>query len=164
MVGQSQLQLNTDKSSLSILGTSSVHDWESKVNTYTVTGQINGNQIKNLKVEIITKSIKSGKSIMDSKTYDALLEDKFPKIIFEANALNINNQSVNGKGKLTLAGQTKDIQLKGKVTTYANGILKVEGTHQLVMSQYDITPPTAMFGSLVTGDEVTIKYNLDFTY
>lgn len=163
-MGQSQLNLNKEKSSIMIYGTSSVHDWESEAKQYTITGTKDDQSIKNLKVTIKTESIKSGKSIMDDKTYDALLKDKYPNIIFQAGELKIAGSKVSGTGKLTLAGKSKSVAINGKVISNSNNQIQIEGSNKVNMTEYGIEPPTAMFGSLVTGEEVTIKYNITLNY
>ncbi|MBU2913746.1 MULTISPECIES: YceI family protein [Reichenbachiella] len=164
LAGQTQLKLNKEKSSITIFGTSTVHDWESTVNTFDIRGDKDGNSIKNLKVTMVTKSIKSGKSIMDGKTYDALLEEDHPQITLQADQLTISDGKVTGSGKLALAGQTKTIAISGKVISDNNSQIHIQGANKIDMTQYGIEPPTAMFGSLITGDEVTIKYDIKFQY
>lgn len=156
----SELKLDKSRSSLSILGTSSVHDWESVVNEFSVSGNIDGKSITSLKVEVVVKSIESGKGIMDNKTYDALLEKDFPEIVFEAPFLEIEGENISGDGTLSLAGQSQKMTINAKILTSSETELKVGGEVKVTMSEYGITPPTAMFGTLKTGDKVTIKYEL----
>ncbi|MEP5612284.1 MAG: YceI family protein [Cyclobacteriaceae bacterium] len=153
-----ELELDKSKSTMSILGTSSIHDWESIVNDFSVTGLINSQFITGLQVQVVVKSIESGKGIMDNKTYDALLEKDFPKILFKAPSLEIKGESIEGSGTLSLAGQSQEITIEAQVLYSSGTELKVGGEVNLSMSDFGITPPTAMFGTLKTGDDVTIKY------
>lgn len=159
-VGQTGITLNKDKSSMQITGTSSLHDWESEVDDFSVKGNINENVIDGLEVTVQTKSIKSGKSIMDDKTHDALKAKKHPSIVFKSDKLTINGNKVTGKGTLSLAGQSKPISLNADVVSQTAGAMQVKGAVDLKMTDFGIDPPTAMFGTLQTGDDISIKYDI----
>lgn len=157
-----QWDFKTTPSSLNtiqVLGTSTVHDWESNVGDFTVAGTVNDDQITGLKVTVAAKSIKSGKSIMDDKTYEALKADQYANIQFSAKSLKVANGKINGEGTLTLVGVTKPVTISATSVAQDKGF-KISGTTELNMSDFGIEPPTAMFGSLKTGDAVTIKYEL----
>lgn len=164
-----QAQYEIKDKQMAIQGTSNLHDWESKVNTVKAGGDIQLEAgvlkgIKSLSVEIPVTSIKSPKgSIMDKKTYDALKSDKHPNISFKlakVNSLNKTGDSyaINATGNLTIAGVTKsvDLTVTGKVA--ADGSVKFEGSKKLKMTDFGIQPPTALMGTMKTGDEVTIKF------
>lgn len=151
---------DANNSIIAINGTSSVHDWTSHIEEFTVAGTVNDNSITGLDVVVKTQSIKSGKSIMDDKTYEALDSKKHPVIRFTAETLAIQNGSIKGTGQLTLAGVTKSLPLLATTSTMADGSLKVTGKVQVNMTEFGIEPPTAMFGTLTTGAEVTIDYQL----
>tara|TARA_Y100000310_G_scaffold344159_1_gene455439 strand:+ start:764 stop:1264 length:501 start_codon:yes stop_codon:yes gene_type:complete len=159
IAGQGTFEANTSKSEFLVKGTSTVHDWESVINEYTVKGALNDQTINNLHVSVVSKSIKSGKSIMDDKTYEALEAKEYPNIIFKANELTINDGKINGKGILSLVGKEKEVPFTATTKQLGDGQLQVSGQVNLVMSEFGIEPPTAMFGTLTTGDEVTIEYN-----
>lgn len=144
---------------IQILGTSNLHDWETNAGKFTVAGTVNNGEINNLAVTVETKSIDSGKSIMNDKTYEALKGDEFATITFKAASLKIVNGKIEGQGNLTLAGVTKPIKLTATSVAQAKGY-KISGTAAVDMTQFGIEPPTAMFGSLTTGNQVTIKYDL----
>lgn len=154
------IKLNPEKSSLQVLGTSSVHDWESEVNKFSIRGKLIDDKITNLDVQVQTESIKSGKSIMDDKTYEALEAKKHPVIRFSADQLSITGKKIKGSGTLSLAGKSKPIVIEANLLTMNEKEIQLEGVVNLRMSEFGIEPPTAMFGSLKTGDEVTIKYEI----
>jgi polyisoprenoid-binding protein YceI len=157
-----EIKLITSESKLIIEGTSTIHDWESVVETYSITGSIQNKNLTDVNVVVKSKSIKSGKSIMDDKTYDALKEDQFPEIIFKAKTLSINENKIAGFGTLEIAGVSKQKELEAIITNQTATELKVKGTVAIKMSEFGIEPPTAMFGSITTGDEIFITYELKF--
>jgi len=156
--------LNSSESSLIIQGTSSVHDWESKVEDFDIEITLTDADLANLNIESLVllakaKSIKSGKRIMDKKILSALKEEDFPNIRFELTEVQSTNEdSTNVFGMLTMAGNSQEVMVVGKISTWENGI-KITGNKKLLMSDFEIEPPTAMLGTLKTGDEVTIEFN-----
>ena len=100
---------------------------------------------------------------MDDKTQEALKSKKFPKIIFKANELDLTDGKVSGPGTLTIAGESRPFQIEAKALNQSNNNLLIKGEAKLKMSDYGVDPPTAMFGTLTTGDEVTIQYEILLT-
>jgi hypothetical protein len=46
------------------------------------------------------------------------------------------------------------------VTSQDDGSLLVKGTATLLMTDYNMEPPTAMFGTVKAGDEIKVTINL----
>ena len=65
-------------------------------------------------------------------------------------------------GYLTIAGTKKliDLTFDAKVT---GDKITLTGDHQTKMTDFKVDPPTAMFGTITTGDEVNIKFQTVFT-
>ncbi|WP_367391247.1 YceI family protein [Lewinella sp. LCG006] len=158
------------KSDFSISGTSNLHDWESAVTKVSWRGTFSFSdgvlsELSDVKVNIPVDGITSTKGrIMDGKTHTALKAEEHPNIVFTLTSANITNNSnkstVAAKGKLTVAGVTKTINLQVLFTPLADGQCQVTGTYPMKMTDYGIEPPTALLGTLTTGDDVTIKFNL----
>ncbi|MCC7245438.1 MAG: YceI family protein [Saprospiraceae bacterium] len=157
--------------SLAIQGTSNLHDWESTAKTMNGTGsmQTEGGKLKaiqSLYVEIPVKSIKSTKgSIMDGKTYDALKSGSNPNIIFKLERVSGLTQSggnydIKATGSLTIAGASKQIDLNVRGTQNGAGSFTFSGSKSLKMTDFNIKPPTALFGTLTTGDDVKIVFSV----
>ena len=166
VVKAQSLKIVPQGSSVTIFGTSTIHDWESKVEQPIVDLVVNNaKQIQTLVVKIQVRSIKSGKGLMDTKTYDAFNADKNPTITFqlsEPTPLKISGKDVEAvlTGNLTMAGVTKKISFKttGKIT--GDNVYKFVGSVPLKMTDYNMKPPTAMLGTMKTGDAITIKFDI----
>jgi len=156
------------KTEASVVGTSSLHDWESEVENVSGSGDFlieNSavTEIKNLNIVFKSKSIESGKSKMNSLTYDALMADQFPNIVFKLNSVeNISGSQITASGNLTIAKQTKAITVKGVVQVNDNSIT-ITGNKKIDMTQYGIDPPTAMFGAITVGKDVNVLYTIQLT-
>ena len=148
---------------LTIQGTSNVHDWESEATQVIVKGNFqmeNGNLIKaeGISVKVPVLSIKSEKGkTMDNKTYDALLAETHPDILFTGSQITVNGTDIVATGTLTIAGQTKPATLKAKWNKVSGGV-QVHGSYPLKMTDFGISPPTALMGTMKTRDDVTIEY------
>lgn len=158
----------TQNSTVLILGTSNVHDWEMKVTKINSELTLNSTkQINSLVVKIPVISIKSGKGIMDNKTYDAFDSKKNPNIIFqltEASTVKLSDKESEFTliGNVTMAGETRKISFKtfGKITK--SGDYQLKGSVPLKMTDFKMKPPTAMLGAMKTGDAITIKFEVSY--
>ncbi len=166
---QNGYALLLDSSSVVIKGTSSLHDWESNAEviqgTSTLTIDETGalTTISELVFNVEVESIKSGKSIMDGKTYGALKAKKHPQILFSLTEVSeITADSIFATGELTIAGKTKTVELAATYLVGEDGSLKVIGSEKILMTDYGMKPPKAMLGTLKTGDEVEVVYNVTY--
>ena len=166
---QTKYQFLTN-SKISIAGTSTLHDWT--MDSDKVTGEadieVSGNQIlsiSDVKLEIPVESLKSGKSAMDKNAYEALKSGKHPKISFklkgfEPIAATGGTSVLEVNGHLTIAGKTRPETILVKYRTDKAGNLLITGSKELKMTDYGVTPPEVMFGSVKTGNDITITFNL----
>lgn len=140
------------KSTMSIQGTSNVHDWESKINTVGVSGALetSGTELKSitsLNITIPVKSIKSTKgSIMDEKTWNALKAKKHPTATYRLSKVNSIKKSgtsyiVSTQGNLAVAGKTKHITLTAIAKPLGNGKFRFTGNKKLRMTMFGIDTP-----------------------
>lgn len=166
---QGTLQLRSVEFTIS--GTSSLHDWTSASTTAKVSGDLNVEKgilvdIPALQLSIPVTSIKSEKGkVMDNKTHGALLSDKYPNITFKLQAINSidtngNEAKIKATGLLTIAGASKTVQLTVKGLNEGNGTFRFTGSKALKMTDFGIDPPTALLGTLKTGDDITVAFNL----
>jgi uncharacterized membrane protein len=155
---------------MTVSGTSTLHDWVSDVTKVQSDAQVQWNEgrlasIEKLTVRIPAESIVSTKGrIMDNKTYEALKSEEHPNISFQLQTADVQfkdgHYTIQSKGLLTVAGLRKSIRLTTIAQPVAGGGLTFTGAYTLKMTDYDIEPPTALMGSIKTGDEVTIDYSL----
>ena len=157
-----------------IEGTSTLHDWVSEVTKVKSDAKLafegqRLKQIDQLSVTIPVKSIESTKGrIMDNKTYDALKSKSHPNISFKLKSAKVTptgtkSVRVNATGALTIAGATRTVELVANGKPASDEAITFSGSKQLRMSDYNIEQPTALLGTIETGNEVTIRYQLTLT-
>ena len=164
------LQRNLVQSELIINGTSTLHDWDSKAETVTAVLLFNAddNQIEKLNLDVEVASIKNskGSSTMDKIMRKSLKESQFPTISYEfKNAQVINNSkeelSMKLFGILTIAGKTNKVEINTAIDKDDQNVT-LKGNHTFKMTDFDVEPPKALFGTIQTGDEITIDFLVKF--
>lgn len=157
--------------SLVIKGTSNLHDWQSTANEVRANGSLSADasglkSIQSLYVEIPVKTIKSTKgSIMDNKTYDALNSNSHPNITYKLERITSMNAragvyDINTSGYLSIAGATNKIDMYVQGKMGGDGSITFSGSKKLKMTDYKIKPPTALMGTMTTGDQVEIVFQV----
>ncbi|MEL4307923.1 YceI family protein [Joostella sp. CR20] len=160
---QDKYEVNASK--LSVTGTSTVHDWECVANEST--GAIEAvvtdgvlTKVTDFNFALTVKKLESGKSGMDKKMYDALKEDDNPTITFKIDQVLENASGITAfKGNMNIAGTSKSFTAPVEATVSGDAI-QLKGEKTFLLTDFNIEPPTAMFGAINTGDEVTIHYNI----
>lgn len=169
---QDKYVLNNEKSSLKVTGTSTLHDWHMDANIFSGEFTALFNEQNDLVISsgdfvCDAVSITSDNSIMDDKAHDALDTDRFKQIKFnigQKNELVINGGTIDSKisGVLQISGQKKIVLLPVSGIIEEEENINFNGQVVVKMSSFNIKPPTALMGTIKTGDEVTIHYHFIF--
>lgn len=155
-----------------IEGTSTLHDWEMTSSDLdgevTIQWKDNGEpNIQKLEVSLNAKSLKSGHAGMDKNAYKALKITDFPRISFQLEKIegireHDEGWEIQATGSLNIAGQKRPSALSAICRHDAFGKVTFEGETSLLMTDFGIQPPKAVLGTIKTGDEITIKYEVGF--
>ena len=161
------LKLNPKTFTMTINGTTNVHNFESKVTQASGELVINDKKVQSFSVEIPVKGIKSNEKLMDTKTYEAFDADKNPKISFKSTeviSLKVdgNEISVSVTGTMTIAGASRKVTLVSTGKIVKPGVYEFKGSIPVKMTDYKMKPPTAMFGVMKVGDDIKLKYSVTF--
>lgn len=154
-----------------VKGTSTLHDWDMTASngttraTFTIAdGSVTG--ITALNFTVAAEALKSDRSGLDKNAYKALGTGKNKNITFTmtngtVTASGANTFQIRATGNLNIAGTSKQttITATGRYNA-ADKSITVNGTTQFKMTEYKVTPPTVMMGTIKTGDDVTIEYNV----
>jgi hypothetical protein len=168
---QQTVKFLADSSSLQIKGTSNLHDWEEKVQKFNVDLTLGYKEKEIIGIDKVvfscnSASVVSDNSIMTGKTHDALKTDKYPDIKFtlsEVVSFQNNNGKISGSmtGDLFLAGVIKKVNLPFTGNKTSNALI-LKGSTKISMTDFKIDPPTAILGTLKTGEAVELDYSLKF--
>ena len=100
---------------------------------------------------------------MDKNAYDALKTKEHKDITFHSTNVNVSGDKITATGDLTIAGTKKNTSIDAVCTVQSNGDIKCTGSKKIKCTEYNIDPPTAMFGTIKTGDDLEIVFDVTFT-
>ena len=164
-------------STLTIEGGSNVHEWSCKTNQIDAavtidgsydkaTGATIGSMLKAVEVKVPVKSIKCGKGAMDNNLYKALKADEKGTISYIMGSFSVapgataETFTVKAPGNLTIAGAQRAVTIEVKAERLADGSIRTTGRVPLKMTDFGITPPTALMGTMRTKNEITVVLDL----
>lgn len=155
-------------SSIRVDGTSNVHAWHLATSTFTSDIEVAAPASAGSKVEAVTLSIpvtslKSGKGGLDKNAYKAMNAEQHPTISFRLTSYAAEPRAgayaAKVGGMLKVNGIEKPVVLEATLSGEP-GALQAVGTTKFRMTDFGIKPVTALMGTIRTGDEVTIKFDL----
>lgn len=165
-----EVKVNNANSKLTIFGTSNLHDWDMKAERTSGTatfkmedGKLTG--IDKLSFVVEVESLKSGKSGMDKNAYSALDSKSHKNITYSLSRVTkvtetgSNTYTIEATGNLKIAGETKQVPIKFTAKTSGNKVT-LSGKVNLNMTHYKIDPPKALMGTVRTGEEITIDFEV----
>jgi polyisoprenoid-binding protein YceI len=164
-------------SKIMIEGTSNLHGWACRTAAADAVVELDAaaatqlnvappRALKRVDVKVPVKSLKCGHGAMDNNLYKALNADKTPEISyimasFEAVPGDIKDSfSLKTVGTLTVNGNERKITMDIVATRLPDGTVHAKGMVPVKMTDFGITPPTAIFGRLKTGDEIKVNFEL----
>lgn len=160
---------------ISLTGTSTLHDWTMKAAVgkseaaFVVDQNNKVISLSRLSFTLPATALKSESNMMDKNTYKALNTKENPNISFVLTSATVtstggNNYKLNCIGKLTIAGTTKETDLTATGTyNPTDKSFAVTGVKKMKMTDYNVKPPTVMLGTIKTGNDIAIAYNVKFS-
>jgi polyisoprenoid-binding protein YceI len=163
-------------STIKLDGTSTVHDWTVESQIIKGTMEVPADfakdpatAAKNTKVEVTipVRSLKSGKSAMNSIMWEAMKMKEHPNIEYKLLELTPKSGGAQGtsaqfdaKGSLKVAGVTRTNTFPVTIEKVDATKAKVTGTTTVKMTDFGIKPPapTVGLGFIKTGDDVKIAF------
>lgn len=121
-----------------------------------------------LEIQIPVETLNCGRNRMNRDLYEALQGDKHESIRFEYLQADLLEKTVRldtplrlqVQGLLTVAGTKREITFEAEGQLLGNGIVMVKGSKQIRMTDYNVTPPTALLGLVKAQDELTVHFDI----
>lgn len=172
---QSTVRLSArSDSKLLLQGGSNLHGWECKSAAIDATIDADpsfrttadfAKALAKAEIRIPVTSLKCEHGGMDKNMYKALKVEKAPTISytvasFQSTPGAANAYTVDAVGKLQIAGEERTVRIEMTAERLADGTVKAQGSVPILMTDYGIQPPTAMFGTLKTDNKVVVKFEL----
>jgi polyisoprenoid-binding protein YceI len=159
-----------------IEGSSNIHSWSCSATTVDATIAVEvafrddpdfPRYLKAVHVKVPVTALSCGHDQMDKSMRRALKADdttRSPYISanFEAvrDAGDTNALTVSTVGTLEVAGRENAVKMDVGTTRLADGTIEARGEVPILMSDYGIKPPTALFGALRASNRVVVKFAL----
>lgn len=159
-------------------GDSNVRDWDAKVEVSEgtlVLQEIEEFTLENLTPEVFkslsltmpVNQIDSDSRRLNSNLHDYLLVDDHPNITFELveiTGIEVDGNSavITATGVINAAGVDNTETMTVNATLNDDSSITFSGAQDLLMTSFDIKPPTAAFGTIRSDDEMEIRYNVTF--
>lgn len=119
--------------------------------------------VKTVSVTVPAERLDCGNGTMNDHMKKALKVSDFATIDFRLSSYDLSKSAdgISGtlNGTLVLGGVKKSISIPATGADLA-GALHVLGAYELKMTDYDLTPPSLMFGRIKVHDVVTVKFDL----
>lgn len=129
---------------------------------------LTADSFKEMTLTIPVKSMDSGSGGLDKNMHKYLKEKDNPNITFTLNEVTGIEAQEDGTALITANGVVnaagKDHEVTMNVTAKINddGSINFTGEQELLMTSFDIDPPTAVFGTVRARDEMLITFNVNF--
>lgn len=172
-VGQTTQFTLSQKETFKITGGSNVRAWQADIrsasgqlNLHTIDSQ-NWNQIETLTLIIPVEQILSESNVLNGTMHKSLRSEQFPEITFSlVELLSAEPEGdallIRASGVVNAAGVDHPVTMSVMAQQTESGV-RFRGSQSLLMSYFDIEPPTAMMGMFRADDEIDILFDLSFS-
>ena len=153
-------------------GSSNVRDWrcdatslDASIDLDAAAEQSGDARVRRVQVRVPTYSLTCGRGQMDRIMYKALHVDDEPdcrQIVgrFDVISDDEARQSLVMQGTLRVAGVERVVRVPVQLDQLPDGSIRARGALPILMTDYGISPPTALFGVLRTENRIVVKFDL----
>lgn len=161
-------------STLNIDGTTNVNSFTCAISKYvgqdTLVLHEGGKSIRPVFVKgavgLDASSFDCGMDLMTSDFLKAIDSKKHPAIVIDfisferMPAYTYAPEQFKGILKISLAGATKLFEVNCAIGTSPSGVIYLAGSREFQFSDFGLTPPTRMFGTVKVSEALKVSFNL----
>jgi len=167
-----------ETSSMSVAGSSTLHDWEVEATDFSVQFQIPvswfisiegraGDDVSELKVTVPVEHLDGGKNKMNRDLRDALSYPDHENIQFIWDEISFTGVTDTGRkaevsGRLLIAGVERYVTFNADLGLNEWSQIVVSGSVRINMRDYNVEPPKVLFGVIRTDEIVNLSFELFF--
>jgi hypothetical protein len=160
-------------------GSSTVNEFSCSTHDVNGVGYMGGKKVSDsldtnndpasVNITVIVKTFDCGIEAMNNDMYDAMKYKNHPEIEYKLLNARIVDKPDSSKtdklvldtfGELTIAGITNKIDILINVNSVKDGIFHLVGSKPLSMHDFDITPPSHLFGIIKAHDQLVVHFDL----
>jgi hypothetical protein len=157
-----------------IEGTSSVNQFTCRATDLAGNGYLSGSGIPmyasstvkrpQIDFRVPVAEFDCGKKRMNKDLYKALKSNHFPEIQYTLESVDFVAEEqgyyrMQVTGRMTIAGTERALSMDVSSRRLPNGHYRASGTHALLMTDFDIEPPTALLGLIKTRNRIVIGFD-----
>lgn len=157
---------------VSVKGSSTLHEWEaiasviSEVPPRLTTDLNSADGFENFGFKVGVEGLDGGRGAsMNKKIRTALAATDHPNIIYVSKSVALESsdegQILKTSGVVEIAGKKMDVEVDANVEILDKNLI-IKGSKALKMSDFDIEPPSAMFGQIKTRDDITVHFEFNY--
>lgn len=164
-----------ENSTLTITGSSTLHDWEVEATEFSVGFRIPvtwfnsdttwaGEEIAALNVTVPVESLDGGKNKMNRDLREALRFEEYPEIrfIWDEVTFTGTGKTAGVTGRVMIAGVEREIEFSASLILNESSQIVATGRVPMNMRDYNIDPPTALLGIIRTDENIDLTFELYF--
>ncbi|TVQ02492.1 MAG: YceI family protein [Balneolaceae bacterium] len=167
-----------DVSEFKIDGDSNIRTWAGDINeadaTLVLTGvdnltieSLTPEAFKSLHINIAVSGIETDTDRLTTNLRNYLKKDEHPYITFNLKEITqiekVNGKAnITAKGTINAAGVENIVTMNVEASVQNDGKIRFVGTQDLLMTSFNIDPPTALFGTVRAHDEIQIIFDVTF--
>lgn len=163
---------------MKIDGDSNVRSWDADITKLDATVVFEGvdnlsletmtpESFKSMSITIPVEEIDSGTRGLTRNIHKYLKEDDYPNITFNLNRvtkIEVTNGTalITAEGVINAAGKDHSVPMTVTASMNPDGSVNFSGEQELLMTSFDIDPPTAIMGTVRAKDEFKVIYSVNF--
>lgn len=122
---------------------------------------------KSMSITVPVESIESGSRGLTNNIHKYLKEKDYPNITFSLDSItDITRENgtalITALGTVNAAGKDNPVTMTVTASMNPDGSINFSGEQELLMTSFDIDPPTAIMGTVRARDEFSVIYNVNF--
>jgi len=163
---------------MKIDGTSNIRDWDADITEMNATLALQDGEelsletltpesFKSLEITVPVGSIESGSRGLTKNIHKYLKEDDYPTITFRLDRITDivrenDTAIITAVGVINAAGKDNTTIMTVTASMNPDGSINFSGEQELLMTNFDIDPPTAIMGTVRARDEFVVLYDVAF--
>lgn len=142
---------------------------ERQVRYVRQNGSLSSEDQAHVQLAVPVERFDCGKRRMNRDLFKALRADEHESIRFHLESYELTGDGreeddgwydVHVVGELEVAGVSRHVDLTVRAQTLSDERVRVQGQADVLMSDFDVDPPSAMLGVIQVRDELTVHFDL----
>ena len=164
-------KIENEPSTLSVIGTSTLHDWKIKAEAISGSAELvmadkKLKDITSLLMHVNVADMHSGLDPMDAHMRSAMTANESSTVDYKLlKVTNISPNTIDGytiqaEGEITIIGNKKEVTLQATMEMKDDGTIRFFGETMLDMTEYSVELPQAEMGSIKAEKDVKIVFDV----